>query len=354
MTRRRSALKPDLFAHEAHKRKIDTLGDPLQLIDEHIDFVQLAGLIDGLFPRPDGSKGGRPPYPTEVMVRVLVLKRLYNLSDEQVEYQLLDRMSFRRFCGLSDSATIPDRNTVWHFQQRIGVEGATALFQGVDAQIEQHGYIARGGQIIDATLVAAPIQRLTNKDKQALAEGQIPEDWNEAKRRQKDVDATHTKKHGKWHHGYKLSTSVDVKHKFIRKIHTSTASEHDSLHFEDVLDMGNTGSAVFADRGYTSKQHSQLLEVLGLKDHIQRKKPKGKPLGKRQVSRNQRIAKTRARGEHPYAQIRHMGGKLIRTIGQARATAAMTMMATCYNIKRLAMFLHKEVHPFYKNRALGA
>lgn len=98
------------------------------------------------------------------MVRVPVLKRLYNLSDEQVEYQLLDRMSFRRFCGLAHSASIPDRNTIWLFQQRIGTDGATALFQGVDAQIEQHGYMARGGQIIDATLVAAPIQRFTGKD----------------------------------------------------------------------------------------------------------------------------------------------------------------------------------------------
>ena len=354
MTRRRSALKPELFAHEAHKRQLDALGDPLQVIDQHIDFGQLAGLIDTLFPRADASKGGRPPYPTEVMVRVLILKRLYNLSDEQVQYQLLDRMSFRRFCRLADSATIPDRNTIWHFQQRIGVDGATALFQGVDAQIEQHGYMARGGQIIDATLVAAPIQRFTSKDKEVLDEGQIPQDWSPAKRGQKDLDATHTKKHGKWHHGYKLSTSVDVRHKFIRKVHTGTASEHDSTHFEQVLDMGNTGSGVFADRGYPSEQRSRLLQALGLKDHIQRKKPKGKALCKRQAKRNRRIAKTRARGEHPYAQIRHMGGKLIRTVGQSRATAAMTMMATCYNLKRLAMFLHKQVHPFYKNRPLRA
>lgn len=157
----RSALKPDLLAHEAHERKINTLGDPLQVVAEHIDFGGLAGLIDEMFPRGGGSKGGGPPYPSEVMVRVLILKRLYNLSDEQVEYQLLDRMSFRRFCLLGRSAAIPDRNTVWQFQQRIGVDGATALFQGVDMQLERHGYMARGGQAIDATLVAAPIQLST-------------------------------------------------------------------------------------------------------------------------------------------------------------------------------------------------
>lgn len=350
MPQQRSAIKPDLFAHEAHERKIDTLGDPLQVVAEHIDFGELAGLIDELYPRGGGSKGGRPPYPSEVMVRVLILKRLYNLSDEQVEYQLLDRMSFRRFCLLGRSAAIPDRNTVWQFQQRIGVDGATALFQGVDMQLEHHGYMARGGQAIDATLVAAPIQHFTKEERAQLDAGEIPADWSEAKRRQKDLDATHTKKHGKPHHGYKLSVGVDIKHKFIRKVFTGTASEHDSTHFEEVLDMGNTGSAVYADRGYPSERRSEILAALGLRDRIQRKAKKGKPLSECQKGRNRRIATTRARVEHPFAQMRHMGGKLIRIIGQARATAAMTLMATCYNIKRLAKFLHDGVDPFYKNQ----
>ena len=252
MSQPRSALKFDLFAADARRCKIESLGDPLQIIARHIDFAHLAGLIDALYPRPDAARGGRPPYPTEVMVRVLILKRLYNLSDEQVEYQLLDRMSFQRFCGLSDSANIPDRNTVWQFAQRIGVDGATAIFQGVDLQLQRHGYIARGGQAIDATLVLAPIQHLSKEDKAQLEQGQVPEDWSAAKRRQKDLDATHTKKHGKRHHGYKLSISVDIKHKFIRKIFTGTASEHDSTHFDEVLDEHHTSRAVYAARGYPS------------------------------------------------------------------------------------------------------
>ncbi len=125
----RSAVKFDLFADQARQRKIEALGDPLQVIAKHIDFDHLAGVIDGLCPRADTRKGGRPPYPTAVMVRILVLKYLNDLSDEQVEYQLLDRMSFQRFCLLSDSANVPDRNTIWHYQQRLGVDGTTALFQ---------------------------------------------------------------------------------------------------------------------------------------------------------------------------------------------------------------------------------
>lgn len=350
MTHPRSAIKFDLFADEARKRKIEALGDPLQLISRHIDFAHLAGFIDELFPRKAANKGGRPPYPTEVMVRILVLKHLNNHSDEQMEFQLLDRMSYQRFCLLEDSANVPDRNTLWHWQQRLGVDGTTALFQAVDAQLLRHGYIARCGQIIDATLVSASIQHFTKAEKEQLDQGQIPQDWNAAKRRQKDLDATHTKKHGKSHHGYKLSISVDAKHKFIRKITTGTASEHDSTHFDEVLDMHNTSADVYADKGYPSAARSQMLKVLGYREHIQRKAKVGKPLSACQKGRNQRIAKTRARVEHPFAQMRHMGGKIIRTIGQVRATVAMTMKATCYNIKRLARFLADGVDAFYKTR----
>ena len=346
----RSALKFDLFADQARQRKIEVLGDPLQVIARHIDFDHLAGVIDGLCPRADSRKGGRPPYPTAVMVRILVLKYLNNLSDEQAEYQLLDRMSFQRFCLLSDSANVPDRNTIWHYQQRLGVDGVTALFQAVDGQLLQRGYVARCGQIIDATLVPAPIQHFTKEDKAQLEQGKIPADWNAAKRRQKDLDATHTKKHGKGYHGYKLSISVDARHKFIRKITTGTASEHDSTHFDEVLDEHNTSGDVYADRGYPSAQRSEMLKVLGHREHIQRKAKPGRPLSECQKGRNKRIAKTRARVEHPFAQMRHMGGKFIRTIGQARATVAMTMMAACYNLKRLAKFLDDGVDAFYKNK----
>ena len=343
----RSALKFDLFADASRKRKIDEGGDPLQVIAQHINFSELATLVDAFIERGDGRKGGRPAYPTEVMVRVLVLKRLYNLSDEQMEYQLLDRMSYQRFCLLHHSMNVPDRNTIWRFGERIGVDGATALLQGVDAQLHRHGYIARGGQAIDATLVPAPRQRISKDEREKLKSGQEP-DWSDTKRRQKDTDATHTKKHGKSYFGYKLSVSVDHKHGFIRGVATSTASEHDTHHFEDVLDTMNTGKAVYADKAYTSAQRRQMLGTLGFKDGLQRKAKAGKPLSDCQTRRNQRIAKKRAKVEHVFAGIRQMGGKFVRTIGQARASATMTLMAACYNLKRLASFLERKVDAFFK------
>lgn len=93
----RNAIKNDLFAADHHRQQIDKLGDPLIEIGKHIDFPALAAEVDRAAPRPVSPQGGRPPYPTETMVRIRVLKRLYNLSDEQMEYQLLDRMSYQRF-----------------------------------------------------------------------------------------------------------------------------------------------------------------------------------------------------------------------------------------------------------------
>src|SRR5690606_41018828 len=119
---------------------------PLVEIESHIDFAALAMEVDRVAPRPMSPQGGRPPYPTETMVRILVLKRLYNLSDEQTEYQLLDRMSYKRFCGLANATNVPDRTTVWTFENRIGEAGAKAVFDGVYAQLLRTEFIARGGQ----------------------------------------------------------------------------------------------------------------------------------------------------------------------------------------------------------------
>ncbi|MFZ2207067.1 MAG: IS5 family transposase [Porticoccaceae bacterium] len=344
--KKRTAIKTDLFADEQHRKKIDTLGDPLVEIESYIDFPALATEVDRVAPRPVSPQGGRPPYPTETMVRIPVLKRLYNLSDEQMEYQPLDRMSYKRFCGLANAPHIPDRTTVWTFENRIGEAGAKVVFDGVSAQLLKRGFIARGGQVIDATRVPAPKQRNSRGENNLIKEGAMPADWTAAKRRQKDIDATWTKKHGKSHFGYKLSINVDKKYKIIRTIETGTASTHDSQHFVNVFYTLNTSRDVYADRGYTSKGREDWLKDKGYRNQIQRKGTRNKPLSECQHGRNHRIAKTRTRVEPVFAAIDQMGGKTIRTIGQARASFAMTMMAACYNLKRLVYFQKAGIEAF--------
>lgn len=142
--------------------------------------------------------------------------------------------------------------------------------------------------------------------------------------------------------------SVDHKHGFIRGVATGTASEHDGHHFDDVLDQSNTGKQVDTDKGYASAQRSATLKALGFKDGIQRKAQKNKPLSACQQRRNRAIARRRAKVEHVFAGIRHMGGKFLRCIGLARASATIVLMAACYNLKRLASFLERGIDSFFK------
>ena len=213
---------------------------------------------------------------------------------------------------------IPD-STIWTFEQRIGETGAKALFDGVSDHLLKKGFIALGGQIIDASLISAPKQRNSRKENKLLRRKAPPSNWKPAKRRQKNSDASWAKKHGKNYYGYKLSINVDKKYKVIRNIETDIASRHDSQHFDNVFDTGGTSKDVYADRGYPSKEREVWLKESGYRNQIQRKGSSNKPLFKCHQRRNHRIAKTRARVEHIFESIEQMGGKAVRTIGQSRA-----------------------------------
>lgn len=329
-------IKESLFAAEEREAKLDSLGDVLRVMEQHVDFKALAAEMDRVAPRPGRERGGRPPFPTELMVRAWILQNLYGLSDEQMEYQVLDRLSFQRFLGLRRSSQVPDRTTFWTFRERLTVAKAgDALFEAVHRQLAQHGYIARGGQMVDASLVPVPRQHVTEEERQLIKKRAMPVGWKPAQRRQKDTEATWTQKHGKSYFGYKVSVSADRRYKLIRKVKVSTASENDTLHLEDVLDHANTGRDLYGDKGYVDGEREQRLKAQGWRVHIQRKAQKGKPLSACQTRRNTRIARIRARVEHVFAALEQMGGKLLRGIGLDRATFQLTGKAAVYNLRRL-------------------
>lgn len=272
-------IKISLFADQEREAKLNKLGDALQVLEQHVDFKALAAEVDRAAPRPSRERGGRPPFPTELMVRVLLIQQLFNLSDEQMEFQLLDRLSYQRFVGLRSSSQIPDRTTIWTFKERLIAAGASeSIFDAVNRQLAKHGFIARGGQMIDASFVQVPRQSMDKEEKAIVAQDAMPADWKPAKRRQKDTDARWTKKHGKSYFGYKLSANADKRYKLIRKIKITTASEHDTLHFEAVIDPANTSRDVYADKGYVDGGREARLRGQGWRTHIQRKGHKGKPL----------------------------------------------------------------------------
>jgi IS5 family transposase len=327
------------------QRRLDALsakGDPLEPIKRIVSWESLRTPIERatrLKPRDRKSKAGRKPYDSVLMFKVLVLQSLYNLSDEQMEYLIRDRLSFMRFLDLKLEDPAPDATTIWLFRECLTRAGLIdKLFDQFGRQLEAKGYIARGGQILDATIVSAPKQRNTKEENETIKAGETPKEWEQqpAKLAQKDVDARWTKKHGKSYFGYKNHVGVDKMHKLIRKWAATDASPHDSQKLNDILDPSNTSKEVWADSAYRSAKIEKGLKAKGYKSRVHLRGARNRQLSEKQKAANKTRSKVRARVEHVFGhQENSMGGKIVRTIGMARARFKIGMMNFGYNIRRL-------------------
>mgnify|MGYP001222218087 CR=1 FL=1 len=193
--RQRCADSPGFFDIDERYARLSAVGDPLEKLNAIIPWPIFEKPLAKALKRSDGSKGGRPPYPAIMMFKILVLQALYNLSDDQAEFVIQDRLSFMRFLGLSLSEKVPDAKTIWLFRESLVRAGAIDnLFSRFDKHLSRSGYLAKGGQIVDATIIQAPKQRNTQDEKDAIKRGEIPEGWKDkpAKLAQKDRDARWT------------------------------------------------------------------------------------------------------------------------------------------------------------------
>ena len=329
--------QPGFFDLSDREALLERLGDPLPKIEEIVDWEGFRAELEQIRDKPRKSKAGRKPFDVLLMFKVLVLQQMYNLGDDQTEYQIRDRYSFCRFLGLSPEGRVPDAKTIWLFREQLVERGLIEpLFAEFSQQIEQAGYQARQGQIVDASIVAAPKQRNGREENARIKAGEPPEEWSQNKRRQKDVEARWTKKHGKSYYGYKNHISTDRAHKLIRGWKATAANVHDSQVFDELLDPSNTSADVWADSAYRSQDQEQALAAQGYRSHIHRKGQSGKPLSAKANEANRKRSKVRARVEHIFGQQAAMGGKLVRTIGLARAKFKIGMMNLVYNIRRMS------------------
>ena len=241
------------FDVENRYAALDAKTDPLVTINALVPWEAFRSRLENVWRKPADqrkSNAGCKPWDAIVMFKAIILCALYNLSDDQVEYQMRDRLSFVRFLGLALEDKVPDAKTVWLYREQLSQAGLIdALFEDFDAYLKNQGYQAMGGQIIDASIVAVPIQRNRRDDNEQIKRGETPDAWADkpAKRRQKDTDARWTKKHGKSHYGYKNHVSIDRKYKLIRRYRVTDASVHDSQAVDDLLTTDNTASGVWAD-----------------------------------------------------------------------------------------------------------
>jgi transposase, IS5 family len=329
---------------DADKRlaALSAKGDPLEAIDRLMPWENFRADIEAVVLTPDEmrkSSAGRKPVDAIVMFRMLVLQALHNLSDEQVEYQVRDRLSFTRFLRLGIEDSIPDATTLWLFREKLARAGLIEkLFDRFDQHLAAHGYMARGGQMVDATIVPVPKQRNSRDENEAVKAGQTPAEWAKkpAKLRQKDRDARWTKKHGKSFFGYKNHVNADAKHKLIRCYEVTDAAVHDSQKLEGLLDRSNTSADVFADSAYRSAEIEAKLKASGFKSRIHRRANRNHPLSDAQTRANRAKSRVRARIEHVFgAQQNSAGGRIVRTIGLVRARAKIGLQNLAYNIRRM-------------------
>ncbi len=302
-----------------------------------MDWEGIRSLLSRIRQKERKSGSGRKPYDEVLMFKILCLQSFYGLGDDQTEYQIRDRYSFCRFLSLSPEDNVPDAKTIWVFREALKeADLIDELFAALDRQIRSAGYRPRKGQIVDASLIAAPRQRNSREENAKIKQGEIPESWkdNPAKLRQKDVDARWTKKNGENYYGYKNHVGIDNQYKLIRHFEVTSASVHDSQMFPYLIDEANTSKDVWADSAYRSRRTEAWLKEAGYRSHIHTKGQSGKPLSDTQQRANKKRSTVRVRVEHVFATHKPMMGDIVRTIGYARARVKLGIINIAYNIKR--------------------
>src|SRR5690606_37692685 len=242
------------FDHGNRLKSLSDFGDPLERLSAVINFEVFRWPLEQVFAfKSSNRQGGRPPYDAVLIFKVLVLQSLYNLSDDQTEYQIKDRLSFMRFLGLSLSDRIPDAKTIWLYRERLKEKNLMERFFAIfDQYLKDQGYLAMRGQLVDASIIQAPRQRMTKEEKEKVKAGETPEDWqqNLSKLSQKDRDARWMVKYSKAKDpkgtgsvdlaiplfGYKNHISTDKHHGFIRKYVVTPANAYEGHLLEALLD----------------------------------------------------------------------------------------------------------------------
>jgi IS5 family transposase len=341
----------NLFSADERLNQLDDLGDPLQKLSKCIDFNFFRPLLEeSLYSDYDGSKGGRPPFDPVVMLKILVLSRLYNLSDDALEFQIKDRLSFMRFLGIDFGSVVPDAKTIWAFRDQLQRQGLVKqLFDHMNADLVQRNIIAKAGRIVDATIVEVPRQRNTREENAQIKAGQLPEEWAEGSPHrlcQKDVDARWVKKGDVSYYGYKDHVVCDVDSKLIVEYVVTDASVHDSQPVEEILSTGIADDQpLYADSAYSGAEIEVQLQEHGIESRVHEKAMRNYPLTERQKASNKSKSRKRVRIEHIFGFMTNtMKGIVVRGCSKGRNEVLIGLNNLTYNLCRVAQ-LKKELVP---------
>lgn len=331
-----------LFDKEDTLVSLSAQGNPLDMLSQHVDFEMFRPLLEeALYNTNRKNNAGRKPLDPVFICKALFLQRFYGLSDEQLEYQITDRMSFRKFLGIHSFEDVPDARTIWKYRDELVKKGVfDKLFDEFLSVLKSKGLIFNEGRMIDASFVVAPRQRNTREENKQIKEGNGKDLWDENphKKRHKDIDARWTKKRGENHYGYKEHIKADKKSKFIITHTTTDASVHDSQAVAYLVDESDRGQDIYMDSGYTGQ--AETVKACGANPIICEKGFRNHPLTDEQKANNRAKSKVRCRIEHIFGfQEGAMKGLVVRSIGLLRAKANVAWTNLVYNICRYIQIL---------------
>ena len=327
-----------LFDEEFRLEKISSKKDPLERLNKYIDWEIFRPELNKVFEKEHQGAGGRPPYDYVLMFKILILQRYYNISDEQTEYQILDRLSFMRFLGLGLKDKVPDCNTVWHYREVLTASGVIEkIFEIFTQQLSCQGLLVREGSIVDASFVEVPRQRNNKEENIEIKEGSIPNRFIENPNVlcHKDIEARWTKKNDKNYYGYKNHIKISIRSKFIEEYEVTPSNVHDSQPLPDLIDETNSGYELYGDSAYSGEVISKHLEERTIINKIHEKGARYVKLSEEQIKSNHQKSRTRARVEHVFGFMKKcMQGLYIYTIGLRRAKTAVGLTNLTYNLFR--------------------
>jgi transposase, IS5 family len=323
---------------EERQQNLGKKKDLLLKLNELISWDLFRPILEESRKKDRKNNAGRKAIDVILLFKMLILQQLYNISDEELEYQVNDRISFMQFLGLGLEDKVPDSTSIWLFREALKKQNLIeGLFEEFGEYLNQNGYSAKEGQILDATLIPVPKQHNTKEENAKIREGEEPEGWKDLphKRSQKDQNARWTKKSDISYFGYKNHINVDAAYKLIRVYKVTAASVHDSTVLGELLDGENESDDLWADSAYRSMEIEAILGDMKLESKIHERAYKSRPLTEEQQESNREKSKIRARVEHVFgAIVNEMGGKLVRVIGIERAKVCLGLKNLAYNLKR--------------------
>ncbi len=331
--------KKGFFDEEFAVERMTAIGNPLEAIDKVIDFEMFRPTLeDKLLNKNKKNNAGARPYDVVMMFKIIILQRYYGLGDSQVEYQILDRTSFKKFLGLETGDKVPDEKTVWAFRENLTRTGLVEdLFGQFIGFLESKGMIFNKGQLVDASFTIAPRQRNTREENKMIKKGEGDDLWNDHpnKKKHKDIDARWTMKNGEKFYGYKNHAKVDTKSKFINTYVVTDAAVHDSQALEDLLTIKDKGQELNADSAYTGVDQEKTIAEYKMINNVNEKGYRNKPLTEVQKASNTEKSKIRARVEHIFGFMEQsMNGLFLKSIGMVRATGIVGLINLTYNLCR--------------------